>query len=42
MKLDTLILCGHSFGGYIASIYALHYPDKVEKLLLFSPVGVPP
>ncbi|CAI2372487.1 unnamed protein product [Moneuplotes crassus] len=30
-------LLGHSFGGFICSKYALHYPRKINKLLLFSP-----
>jgi pimeloyl-ACP methyl ester carboxylesterase len=29
-------LAGFSLGGYIASAYALKYPDKVSKLLLIS------
>jgi pimeloyl-ACP methyl ester carboxylesterase len=29
-------LAGFSLGGYIASAYALKYPDKVKKLLLIS------
>jgi len=34
-------LCGHSFGGYIATVFALRYPENISKLLLLSPVGVP-
>ena len=35
-------LAGHSFGGFIAAKYAVKYPsDKLLKLLLISPVGVP-
>jgi cardiolipin-specific phospholipase len=41
MKLDKIILVGHSLGGYLSSAYALKYPDRVEKLILVSPVGVP-
>ena len=35
------ILAGHSLGGYIAAVYALRYPEDLEKLLLLSPVGIP-
>jgi pimeloyl-ACP methyl ester carboxylesterase len=41
MKLDTLVICGHSLGGYLASCYALKYPERCEKLILLSPVGIP-
>eukprot|EP00818_Percolomonas_sp_WS_P005535 CAMPEP_0117445280 /NCGR_PEP_ID=MMETSP0759-20121206/5708_1 /TAXON_ID=63605 /ORGANISM="Percolomonas cosmopolitus, Strain WS" /LENGTH=416 /DNA_ID=CAMNT_0005237439 /DNA_START=421 /DNA_END=1668 /DNA_ORIENTATION=- len=35
-------LCGHSFGGFISSSYALHYPDNVNRLILVAPVGLAP
>ena len=34
-------LVGHSFGGYIASHYAMAYPDNIKKLILASVAGVP-
>jgi abhydrolase domain-containing protein 5 len=37
--LDKFFLCGHSFGGYMASHYALKYTAVVEGLILFSPLG---
>eukprot|EP00871_Galdieria_phlegrea_P002638 jgi/Galph1/3375/GphlegSOOS_G2027.1 len=36
------ILMGHSLGGYLAAVYAMKYPQQVKKLVLVSPVGVPP
>lgn len=77
MKLDKMVLLGHSFGGYMSAAYALKYPgmcvcpldpifafrrriatshrtdmsafaqestylpERVERLILASPVGVP-
>ena len=32
---------GHSLGAYLAISYALKYPENIEKLILFSPVGIP-
>lgn len=40
-KIDKMVLCGHSLGGYLATAYALKHPDKVEHLILASPAGVP-
>ncbi|KAK4687971.1 proline iminopeptidase, partial [Tremellales sp. Uapishka_1] len=31
---DKVIICGGSFGGYIAQQYAITYPDKVSHLIL--------
>ena len=33
---EKINLSGFSLGGYLASAYALKYPDKVRKLLLIS------
>ncbi|PVU88645.1 hypothetical protein BB559_005482 [Furculomyces boomerangus] len=41
MKIDKMVLLGHSFGGYMSSLYALKYPERIEKLVLESPVGIP-
>lgn len=37
---DKLMIIGHSFGGFIASMYAAEFPDRVEKLILVAPAGV--
>ena len=39
MKLDKFILLGHSFGGFLATSYALRYPDKIKHLILVEPWG---
>ncbi|ONH66907.1 putative cardiolipin-specific deacylase, mitochondrial [Cyberlindnera fabianii] len=39
-KIEKFNLIGHSFGGYLSALYALKYPQHVEKLVLVSPVGV--
>ena len=33
------LLAGHSFGGWLASIYASFRPERVESLFLISPAG---
>jgi len=39
---DRIALCGHSVGGYLAVAYCEKYPNRVERLVLASPVGLPP
>jgi pimeloyl-ACP methyl ester carboxylesterase len=39
--IKKMSLCGHSLGGYMATVYALKYPERVSRLVLLSPVGVP-
>ena len=35
-----MVLLGHSFGGYVATCYAIRHPDRVDKIIVASPVGV--
>ncbi len=37
---DRLILIGHSFGGFLAAMYAAEFPEHVEALVLVAPAGV--
>lgn len=40
MGIEKMTLIGHSFGGYICARYTISNPDKIEKLILWSPLGV--
>ncbi|MFZ6027420.1 MAG: alpha/beta fold hydrolase [Chloroflexota bacterium] len=34
---EKLILIGHSWGGFLASLYAAEFPERIEALILVSP-----
>lgn len=40
LKLDSFVLFGHSFGGYLAGKLAARNKEKMIKLFLSSPAGV--
>lgn len=41
MGLAKMQLVGHSLGAYLATCYTLRYPERVSRLVLLSPAGVP-
>jgi cardiolipin-specific phospholipase len=41
LNIERMTLAGHSLGGYMSVIYALKYPERVNRLVLISPVGIP-
>jgi len=40
LKLDTLTLVGHSWGGMLAMAYAAAYPARIGRLVLVGPGGM--
>ncbi|MBN1122430.1 MAG: alpha/beta fold hydrolase [Anaerolineae bacterium] len=42
LGIEKAYVVGASFGGYMGTSYALHYPERVEKLALLGPMGMTP
>ena len=36
LGVDKAVVVGHSMGGYVAAVLALHYPDRVSDLVLMD------
>lgn len=34
LKLDKITVLGHSYGGFVAQLYAVKYPNSVKRLIL--------
>ena len=41
LGIEKFYFAAHSFGGYMAGLYGLKYPERLIKLALLSPVGLP-
>lgn len=40
LKINRVIVLGHSMGGMVATRFSLLYPGRVEKLILENPIGL--
>jgi pimeloyl-ACP methyl ester carboxylesterase len=40
LGIETMVLAGHSLGGWIAALFALDHPERVRRLVLASPFGL--
>ena len=40
LKLSRVMIVGHSMGGMVATRFATQYPDTVERLVLYNPIGL--
>ncbi|KAJ2959125.1 hypothetical protein NQZ79_g5397 [Umbelopsis isabellina] len=40
MNIKKMTLLGHSFGGFVSTSYALKHRDRLNKLVLLSPIGL--
>lgn len=40
LKIEKVIVLGHSMGGMVATRFTLMYPEAVEQLILENPIGL--
>ena len=40
LKLERVMVVGHSMGGMLAARFATQYPAMVERLVLYNPIGL--
>ncbi len=40
LKIDRVMVVGHSMGGMLAARFATQYPARVERLVLYNPIGL--
>jgi pimeloyl-ACP methyl ester carboxylesterase len=40
LKINKIIVLGHSMGGMVATRFAVMYPEMVEKFILENPIGL--
>jgi proline iminopeptidase len=40
LGVEKVTLIGHSFGGFIAALYAAEFPERVENLILVAPADM--
>ena len=40
LKIDKAMVIGHSMGGMLAARFASLYPDVVEKVVIYNPIGL--
>ncbi len=40
LKINKIIVLGHSMGGMLATRFALSYPEMTDKLILENPIGL--
>ncbi len=36
LNIESIILCGHSFGGLLATYLAYHYPERFTKIIILD------
>lgn len=40
LGVEKIILIGHSYGGFLATLYAVEFPENVAKMILVSPANL--